>query len=225
MPVMDSTPSAAGMLRQLARIQAECSPELLIAYYSAAVALEDRAAQTALIDLAANAGIDRTQLREAVLQSYLFLGYPRMITAAEILNDDGDVSPESQNVLPYSSAEGELWASRGEAVMRQVYGSVFGQLRDRALSRYPEIFRWMVVEGYGKVLARPGLSLKLREIATVSFLIVENRDATLYSHLRGGLNVGVAMTTLREVVAHLAPIAPDGAALATRHLNELERQR
>lgn len=218
---MESQPSHSAIIALCDHKRDRLTPELVVSFYSAAIALEDRAAQATLISLADRVQLTGEQLYEIILQSYLFLGYPRMITAAEILRTAPATDSECA-VAPYSAAEGVLWAERGESTMRQVYGSVFEQLRDRALYRYPEIFRWMLVEGYGKVIARPGLALPLREIATVSFLIVEGRDATLYSHVRGALLVGVPMAVLRGIVADLTPAAPIGAALATRHLDTLE---
>lgn len=50
----------------------------------------------------------------------------------------------------------------------------------------------MVVEGYGKVLGRPGLALELRELCIVAMLAVLNVPRQLYSHLRGALNAGAS---------------------------------
>jgi 4-carboxymuconolactone decarboxylase len=48
----------------------------------------------------------------------------------------------------------------------------------------------MVVEGYGKVLGRPGLDLATRELCIIALLVVLNAPRQLYSHLRGALNAG-----------------------------------
>jgi 4-carboxymuconolactone decarboxylase len=56
--------------------------------------------------------------------------------------------------------------------------------------------RWMVVEGYGKVLGRPQLDLPTRELCIVALLAVLGMPRQLHSHLRGALNAGA---TLEEV--------------------------
>ena len=48
----------------------------------------------------------------------------------------------------------------------------------------------MVVEGYGRVLGRPGLTLVIRGLCIVVTLAVTGASKQLYSHLRGALNVG-----------------------------------
>ena len=48
----------------------------------------------------------------------------------------------------------------------------------------------MVVDGYGKVLSRPGLDLVRRELCIVAVCAVARQDRQLQSHLHGALNVG-----------------------------------
>ena len=55
-----------------------------------------------------------------------------------------------------------------------------------------DVERWMVEEGYGKVLGRPGLSVRDRELCIVAQLVVLDVPRQLYSHLRGALNVGAS---------------------------------
>ena len=81
----------------------------------------------------------------------------------------------------------------------------------------------MELEGYGKVLSRPGLDIVDREMVIVACLAMENRVSQLHSHLRGALNVGAPMQLVRDVVADLSPAAPAGHATATELLQRLER--
>jgi hypothetical protein len=57
----------------------------------------------------------------------------------------------------------------------------------------------MIVEGYGKVLGRPGLDAgDVRELCIVALLAVAGRAAQLYSHLRGALNAGARRRRSRK---------------------------
>ena len=51
---------------------------------------------------------------------------------------------------------------RGEEVCRTVYGGQYEGLRRNVRDLHPDMERWMVVEGYGKVLGRPGLDPQRR---------------------------------------------------------------
>ena len=65
---------------------------------------------------------------------------------------------------------------------------------------------WMVIDGYGKVLSRPGLDLERRELCVVAACAAMGQDRQLHSHLHGALNVGVApdvITAAIEAVAEL----------------------
>jgi 4-carboxymuconolactone decarboxylase len=61
--------------------------------------------------------------------------------------------------------------------------------------------RWMVIEGYGKVLGRPGLDLATRELAITALLAVLTVPRQLYSHLRGALHSGAEPTEVEEALA------------------------
>jgi 4-carboxymuconolactone decarboxylase len=64
------------------------------------------------------------------------------------------------------------------------------------------------VEGYGKVLSRPGLDLAARELCVVALLAPQDAAPQLYSHLRGALNAGAATTDVDEAVRIIDPLLP-----------------
>jgi 4-carboxymuconolactone decarboxylase len=64
----------------------------------------------------------------------------------------------------------------------------------------------MIVEGYGKVLSRPGLDLARRELCIVAACAASEQDRQLHSHLHGALNVGVAPNVVTEALDALAGV-------------------
>lgn len=164
-------------------------------------------------------GTVRTHLYEVVLQSYLFLGFPRMLFAAENLALAWPV--EKPEVAVSSGADLEQWKDSGQTLYTHVYGGNAGRLKDRVMSFAPEIFEWMIIEGYGKVLSRPGLDIVSRERAVVAFLIIDNRPKQLASHIRGALRVGVTAAQIGDTIADLEVVAGNGAREARRILNQL----
>jgi alkylhydroperoxidase/carboxymuconolactone decarboxylase family protein YurZ len=197
--------------------------ERALALLSAAVASGNEPVMDRAFD-----GLDRFRLTaadayEIVLQSYLFLGFPRMLTAAECLAARHSHYVEPAEPRPVSGREGEEWFSRGTALCRRVYDSSYDLLKERVCSIAPEVFRWMIVEGYGKVLSRPGLTPVERELAVVACLIWEDREKQLFSHMRGTLNVGGSSDLLRAIIADLFPAVPAGCRTAREIMARLEQ--
>ena len=83
----------------------------------------------------------------------------------------------------------------------------------------------MVEEGYGKVLARPGLALVVRELGIVALLALQDAPAQLYSHLRGALNAGAAVTDVEEALELALGHAGAARAAASRSIWEDVRER
>jgi 4-carboxymuconolactone decarboxylase len=147
---------------------------------------------------------DVVEVEEALLQSYLFLGYPAALNAiAAWRRYTGKAPPVEVDDDP------EAWAARGEAVCRRVYGSAYPSLRDNIAGLRPEMDLWMVQEGYGKVLGRPGLELWRRECCIVAVLAVLGAGPQLRSHLRGALRTGASVTVVEGVLTAVMPAVPE----------------
>lgn len=125
------------------------------------------------------------EIEEVLLQSYLFLGYPAALWALGLWRER---SPAPAG--PGTAVDAALWRERGEAVCERVYGGQYGRLRENVARLHPDVEQWMLVEGYGKVLGRPGLSLRTRELCIVALLVGQDARPQLYAHLRGALNAG-----------------------------------
>jgi 4-carboxymuconolactone decarboxylase len=67
----------------------------------------------------------------------------------------------------------------------------------------------MIVEGYGKVLGRPALDLRRRELCVVAACAALGQDRQLHSHLHGAIHAGAShaeiSATLDAVADYLAP--------------------
>ena len=149
---------------------------------------------------------DPVQVEETLLQSYLFLGYP---TALRALRKWREVSPAPPSAASPDDWRG--WAERGAELCRRVYSTRYRELRDNVGRLHPDMERWMVVEGYGKVLSRPGLAPLAREHCIVALLAVAGAGPQLYSHLRGALNLGAPVAALVETLG-IAEVFMNGAS-------------
>lgn len=152
---------------------------------SAAVAAGDRSHRLEAMRAAAEVAPARS-VEEALLQSYLFLGFPAALTA---LADWREVSG-TRSMLETEPPDLATWGRRGERVCRTVYGRAYEKLRGNVRRVHPAMDEWMVHEGYGKVLAREGLDLGTRELCIVAILAATGWEPQLHSHLRGALHAG-----------------------------------
>lgn len=144
-----------------------------------------------------------SEVEEAILQSYLFLGFPSAIEAFRRWRAHGVDAPEA------AAEDFEAWIERGEGTCATVYGDHYESLRQNIARFHPDLDRWMVTEGYGKVLSRPTLNLDVREMLIVAMLVVQGACGRrqLRSHLRGALNAGVVPDDVEKTVRRAAAFA------------------
>jgi 4-carboxymuconolactone decarboxylase len=151
--------------------------------------------------MTAAAAADPVGAEEVLLQSHLFLGYPASLNALALWRRrTGRSPPEPVEDSPQS------WIGRGEEVCRAVYAEQYPALRELMAHAHPDLDRWAVYDGYGKVLGRPGLGLRERELCAAAQLEASGATRQLHAHLRGCLNVGATIEeveTMRAAVRDL----------------------
>lgn len=133
---------------------------------------------------------------EILLQAYLFVGFPTVLnamTAWRAVCGTPAVEEESFGDL-------DRWRERGESLCARVYGSAYQRLRRNVERLHPALDRWMVEEGYGKVLSRSGTDEVTRELCIIALLVAANHGRQLHSHLLGALNVGAAPESVEEAL-------------------------
>lgn len=192
-----------------------------LAIYSAAIAFDDEKILDRALSLGEKQGCRRDQFYEIMLQSYLFLGFPRMLNAAKHLSGCFDGREENSQLSPLSAEESALWFDRGVSLCKRVYADNYDRLKRSVEKAAPEVFRWMIIEGYGKVLSRGELEIVTREMAVVSALMVENRSRQLHSHIRGALNVGCPPALIETIIDDIGSAAGDGYRSALDIMNRL----
>jgi 4-carboxymuconolactone decarboxylase len=142
-------------------------------------------------------------VEEALLQSYLFLGYPAALRGLAAWRRISELP-----ALAEPARDSAAWEKRGEKICALVYAGQYERLRANIAALHPDMERWMVVEGYGKVLGRPGLDLITRELCIVALLASQDSGPQVYSHLRGALNAGADESDVDEAVRRLLGSLP-----------------
>lgn len=179
-PSMDGTPKLPGIddaTRHLVRI-------------AAAIAGAGGQKTRAVMEEAAGRA-DAASVDEVILQSYLFAGFPRTLNAARMWRSvSGERAPATDSAAEIRNASG--WVERGEETCRVVYGESYEMLRENIRELHPALDSWMITDGYGKVLSRPGLDLRTRELCIVAACAATGQQRQLHSHLHGALNSGAS---------------------------------
>ena len=140
-----------------------------------------------------------SKIYETLLQNYLFAGYPSALSSLKILKE---YYPNKK--LP-KVADMNLYHFRrkGEARCKKVYGNKFEKLIRNINNFSPELAEWLVLEGYGKVLGRSGLSFKVRELCIVAVLAAMKFEDQLYSHINGAVKAGASIEEIQKVIKNL----------------------
>ena len=142
-------------------------------------------------------------IEELLLQSLLVVGYPLALVAFGVWREvSGAMSgPAEGGGEELAHEDWQLWAERGSTVCAAVYGRAYHKLLLNLRALHPALEDLVLVDAYGKVIGRPGLDLKRRELCTVAAIAVLGTAQQLHSHLRGSLNTGATRAEVEEVLA------------------------
>jgi 4-carboxymuconolactone decarboxylase len=195
-----------------------------IATIAALAALGNAAPQLRFhIGGALNVGCTRREIVEVFLHATVYAGFPAALNAlsaaravfADRPADPGDdpARPGSGAASPGTGPDGDRY-HRGLDALRAVDGphgvDVVRSLDDIA----PDLGRYLVEYVFGDIYAREGLSLPLRELASVAMCTALGTAAPqLRVHIRGFLNVGGSREEIVELMTQLAGYAGFPAAL------------
>lgn len=119
-------------------------------------------------------------------------------------------SPNKPNLLEPQSARFQ----RGWQQLKAIDGAAGEQVIDSLKEISSDLARYVIEFPFGDIYTRPGLDLKLREIATVAALTaLGNAKPQLKVHIQAALNVGCTREEIIEVVIQMAVYAGFPAAL------------
>jgi 4-carboxymuconolactone decarboxylase len=162
--------------------------ETLLPAIAAATGVGDATLLKTFIEDALSHSVPLENIEEAILQCYLFAGFPAALEGFVALREVCDTPAKGR--IKAVKPTPELFIKRGEKLCRKIYGTKYSPLKRRSLELHPDLWNWMILEGYGKVLSRPPLTPATRELCIVACLVVTGWTRQLRSHIHGALNVG-----------------------------------
>jgi 4-carboxymuconolactone decarboxylase len=144
-------------------------------------------------------------IEELILQSVLMVGYPRALVAFTVWRKAGG-SPAAESDPDQDYSRASEWTRRGQEQCAVVYGENYQKLRQSVRALHPALDSWMITEGYGRTLARPGLDLCRRELCIMAQTAVLETPRQLHSHLRGALNAGATFGQIEGTLSIANPL-------------------
>jgi 4-carboxymuconolactone decarboxylase len=148
------------------------------------------------------AKVNPQMVDEAILMAIVAVGFPRTLIAMRAWRKASGLGPRA------SDGEDEAryydrhtrWTVQGESTCRVVYGTNYERLRQTVRDLHPALDAWMITEGYGRTLSRPGLSLRVRELLMMAMCAVLDVPHQLHSHLKGALHAGATSAEVGEAL-------------------------
>lgn len=185
-----------------------------LARISAAVALRREPLLRSELQAALDEDMSVEILREAILQTYLFAGYASAINAFIVLNELG----VSGGFFREDEPSLDDWHRRGQELCGRIYGKNYEKLLANMEQLHPDLAEWMLWEGYGKVLSRPFLSPRVRELLIVAMTAVLQVERQFHSHVKGALHVGATREELHRLYREVAPFMDEPSAVRFKSL-------
>src|SRR5229473_3511872 len=119
---------------------------------------------------------------ELLLQSFLNVGYPLALVAFGVWRSVAGPVLESEKGESIAHPDWDRWTKRGVEACGEVYGRTFHKLMLNLRALHPAVEPLVVVDAYGKILARPGLDSKRRELCTLAAIAMLRAERQWHSH-------------------------------------------
>lgn len=172
---------------------------------------------------ALNVGVTPVEIKEVLYQSVPYVG---MAKAVDFIHATNEVFTHRGISLPLegqSTTDGKTRYDKGLAIQKAVFGGMIDQMYEKSPKDLLHIQRFLSANCFGDYYTRNGMDIKLRELATLSFLIaLGGTESQIQGHIRGNLNVGNSRGILIDLMTQLLPWVGYPRTLnALKCLNEL----
>jgi 4-carboxymuconolactone decarboxylase len=125
-------------------------------------------------------------------------------------HDPLDIPASRAEVVSYTDDRRE----RGLRALAEITGDDGVAVVDGLRGIAPDFADWIVDFSYGDVMARPGLDLRTRQLATIAALTaLGHAQPQLRVHIAGALKVGCRAQEIIEVILQMAVFAGFPAAI------------
>ncbi len=174
------------------------------------------------IRVAAQLNLTAEPICELVLQSFLFAGFPRCINGLAAFHEHYAPQANREPSSRTSDTDLQEFRRRGESLFRTIYGPHADIVLEALDQFHGQLKDWILVDAYGKILSRPGLGAKERELCAVTALLVSDDTRQLSSHIRGAIHCGAEAEEIQSAIQSVRLLVnPEQIQLGLDVLNKI----
>lgn len=180
---------------------------------------------------ALNTGSSIVEVKEVILHSSVYVGFPKTINAMNALREVLAERKE-KGMTDNVGEQAEINESLSKYELGAKYLSILDENQEQVLQNAykefsPELIKFVVEYGYGDVYSRESLDKKYRQIATIAMLTtLGNAQSQLKFHIKAGLNVGLTKDQINEIMLMMTVYAGFPAAInGTNILKEIMEEK
>lgn len=183
------------------------------------------------INGALNTGSNISEVKEVILQMSVYSGFPSSINAMNVLKEvlqervehgikDSIGKPPTGKAMTDRLKAGEQELSELDSSQADILKKNFNNLS-------PELVKFTLEYGYADIYSRDNLEKKYRQIATIAALAaLGNAQTQLKFHINAGLNIGLTVENIKELMLLMTVYAGFPAAInGTNILKEVVSER
>jgi len=157
------------------------------------------------INGALNTGSNISEVKEVILQMSVYSGFPSCINAMNALKEvllersehgikDSIGKPPTVTTTTDRLKAGERELSELDSLQADKLKNAFNDLS-------PDLVKFTLEYGYADIFSRDNLDKKYRQIATIAALAaLGNAQPQLKFHINAGLNIGLTVENIREIM-------------------------
>jgi 4-carboxymuconolactone decarboxylase len=182
------------------------------------------------INGALNTGSSINEVKEVILQMAVYSGFPSCINGMnalkEVLKEREDHGIKDKIGNPATDTVPTNRLKLGEQELSKLDSLQGERLRNAFNDFSPELVKLTLEFGYADIFSRDNLDPKYRQIATIAALTaLGNAQPQLKFHINAGLNIGLTVENIREIMLLMTvyagfPSAVNGTNILKEVVNE-----
>lgn len=180
---------------------------------------------------ALNTGSSISEVKEVILQMSVYAGFPSCINAMnafkEVLKEREGRGIKDQIGQKATAAQQTDRLELGKEELSQLDSLQVEKLKAAYDDFSPDLVKFTLEYGYADIFSRDNLDKKYRQIATIAALTaLGNAQAQLKFHIKGGLNMGLTVDHINEIMLLMSAYAGFPSAInGTNILKEVVTER
>ena len=183
------------------------------------------------INGALNTGSNVSEVKEVILQMAVYSGFPSCINGMNALKEvlkereEHKIKDEIGKSATVTTQIDRL--KLGEQELSKLDRLQADRLKNAYDDLSPELVKLMLEFGYADIFSRDNLNPRYRQIATIAALTaLGNAQPQLKFHINGGLNIGLTVENIREIMLLMSVYAGFPSAInGTNILKEVVNER